>query len=63
MAELGGDGEVKYFSEETLREQISLLMRAWGMPEDYIDTTARVMADAGRMRHRHPWYFYAAALF
>ena len=46
MAELGGDGEVKYFSEETLRKQISLLMRAWGMPEDYIDTTAKAMADA-----------------
>ena len=46
MAELGGKGEVKYFSEEILRKQISVLMRAWGMPEDYISTTAKAMADA-----------------
>ena len=46
MAELGGKGEVKYFSEEILRKQISFLMRAWGMPEDYIATTAKAMADA-----------------
>ena len=46
MAELGGEGEVKYFTEEKLREQISVLMKAWGMPDDYIATTARVMADA-----------------
>ena len=46
MAELGGKGEVKYFPEEILRKQISVLMRAWGMPEDYIATTAKAMADA-----------------
>jgi LDH2 family malate/lactate/ureidoglycolate dehydrogenase len=46
MAELGGEGEAKFYPEEKLREQISVLMRAWGMPEDYISITANAMADA-----------------
>jgi LDH2 family malate/lactate/ureidoglycolate dehydrogenase len=48
MAELGGEGEVKYFPAETLQNQVAALLRAWGMPEDYIDTTAKVMVDADR---------------
>ena len=46
MTELSGEGEIKFFPETILREQISLLMRAWGMPEDYIEITASAMADA-----------------
>lgn len=43
---IGQDNKVQNFSADQLREQIGLLLRHWGMPEDKLVTTAAVMVDA-----------------
>ena len=40
------EDNIRRFSTDTVRSQIASYLRAWGMPEEQVETTATVMVDA-----------------
>jgi LDH2 family malate/lactate/ureidoglycolate dehydrogenase len=40
------DGDINKFAVETVRAQIASCLSAWGMPEENVDITSKVMVDA-----------------
>ena len=40
------DGDIKKYAVETVRQQIASCLSAWGMPEENVETTSKVMVDA-----------------
>ena len=46
MNQSNSENEIKRFSVETVRAQVANCLSAWGMPEENVEITAKVMVDA-----------------